>query len=114
MISQSFKNLIDKENILPVHMQLIKNSVEDSNGLPHDYYIVHIAKPMDVLDKEASVYHEDSLIKPVLNSKKIAPFRLLSFSEDSFSPNLIVSADIRDAILTQGLTGMELSTIPVV
>jgi hypothetical protein len=114
VISQKFKDLIDEQGILPVNMQLIKNPVKDAKGKLHDYYIVHIAKPMDTLHSTESVFMEDSLIKPVLDSEKIKPYKLLSFSQDSSMPSLVVSADIRKMIIEKGLTGMEINPIPVV
>lgn len=114
VISQKFKDLIDEQGILPANMQLIKNPVMDVKGKLHDYYIVHIAKPMDTLHPTESVFMGDSLIKPVLDRKKIEPYKLLSYSQDSSMPSLIVSADIRKLIIERGLTGMEIDPMPVV
>jgi hypothetical protein len=113
LVSKKFQQFLMKNKLLPANIQLIENPVVDPKGNVHRYYIVHIKKPVDLLNKKFSFYDDIGLIKPVLDAKKVKDLEFFSWSSETGNASIVVSERVKKLLIQEGMIGLLFSPMPV-
>ncbi|MBC7251339.1 MAG: hypothetical protein H5T62_13760 [Anaerolineae bacterium] len=106
LCSEKLKRIIEQHALPDDNIQWLAAKVVGPGGEQRDYYILHLSERPDVLDKERTLFAEgDVVVKPYFSAKAIGSHRVFSFHGGQF--RVIVSAEIRDAILSANCTGID-------
>lgn len=93
-------------------VQWIPARVIDADGVRGEYYFLHFPQPLDVLDRDKSVFDDEAgvLIKPYLSISKIGDHRLFTLA--GLEVATIVSESIKQSLQREAIEGVTFSPIP--
>lgn len=86
-------------------VQWLRSIVVDLFGTEHPYFVLHLPENLDVLDDARAGKVGDFVVKPVFSVVKSNGHNLMRVPESIAT--LIVSEELRHALLTATCTGVE-------
>jgi hypothetical protein len=92
-------------------IQWLPAVVRHPGGEELAYWVLHLPRLPDVLNKTKSKFSGSNLIKPCLDPSLVAGHRIFAFSR--YGAALVVAEQVRAAIAEAGCTGMTFSWVPM-
>jgi hypothetical protein len=111
LCSERLRLVIDTHASAQDVRQWLSAIVIGPGGEAQRYHILHLPERPDVLDKRRTLYAaKDVVVKAHLNARAAAPHHVFSFRGSE--TRIIVSAEVRSAILSAGCTGVDFLRVP--
>lgn len=106
LCSEKLRKIIEQNASLDDSIQWLAARVVGPGGEQRGYYILHLPERLDVLDKKRTLFAEgDVVVKPYFSVEAIGSHRVFSFHGGQF--RVVVSAEVRNAILSESCTGID-------
>lgn len=103
-IVDALKNESDEVEWYPVY-------IKDEHGHRHEYFVLYLPKIAEVVDPQKTTYSADgSPIRWCLSRGKVGERRVFRLSKYGIS--LVVSEEMKQAIVAAGCTGMTFGRVP--
>jgi hypothetical protein len=111
LCSSKLKKVID-DNISPSDsIQWLDIDIRYQSDQIEKYHILNLPLRPDVLDEQMTLYVDDFVVKPIFSSNKIGSHKVFSYSSGEFS--VIVSEEVKDAIVSTNCTGIIFLQVPI-
>jgi hypothetical protein len=109
LCSAKLKSIIDTGASPIDHIQWLSAKVISVDGAEREYFILHLPKRVDAIDRQKSIYSGDFVVRPYFNTLAIDDHQVFSFPGGEFS--VIVSEKVKNEILANGCIGIGFSKI---
>ncbi len=111
LCSKQLKDILELGRSQKDLVQWFEVIVAEPCGEQRNYYALHFPETYPVVNRSASLMHEDIVVKPVLDANAVCDRHLFCLPGGR---RTFCSAKIKSAIEAAGLTGMSLSEVKVV
>lgn len=110
LCSERLRSVLDASRSEADTIQWLDAQVRTPDGGVHPFWILHLVAHPDVLDPSRTIRaRDDFVVKAVVSCGAAAPYKVFGFP--GATTRLIVSGDVRDAVIEATCTGIEFSEV---
>jgi len=112
LCSDRLKSILDSHAFVSDDIQWLPVVVEQGT-IKKNYSILHFPNPPDILHKNKTIFVDDFVVKPVLSADAIGQHKVFSYPKGGELP-LFITQSVKEAIDSEGCTGLEFTRVAVV